>query len=98
MSDLRSSRRPLPHPSTTPLEEWPPGWLVLETASLLDEPGYIMMHEHERRAHGLPDSDEARRAFIREHRTVRGRCMECGRSFEPPTSQCPTCAEPLVFK
>lgn len=69
MSDLRSSRRPLPHPSTTPLEEWPPGWLKMETASLLGEAGYIMMHEHERRTMGWPDSDEARRAFIRGRRT-----------------------------
>jgi hypothetical protein len=26
-----------------------------------------------------------------------GRCRSCGRSFAPPVSQCPTCAEPLKF-
>lgn len=25
-----------------------------------------------------------------------GRCLDCGRRFETPTSQCPTCAKPLV--
>jgi hypothetical protein len=65
MGDLRSSggRR---LPKDTPLEEWPDGWLVMEVASLLDEPGYIMMHEYERKALGWPDSLEARRKFIGE--------------------------------
>ena len=35
----------MPHPKTTPLEQWPNGWLTFEVASLLDVPGYIVMHE-----------------------------------------------------
>lgn len=27
----------------------------------------------------------------------RGKCRNCGQFFDPPTSQCPTCAEPLDF-
>jgi hypothetical protein len=62
MGDLKSHGNR--HPKDTPLEEWPDGWLVMEVASLMDEPGYIMMNELERKKVGWPDSPSARRDFI----------------------------------
>jgi hypothetical protein len=52
----------MPHPKTTPLEQWPNGWLTFEVASLLDVPGYIVMHEDEKRIAGYPVTAVARRA------------------------------------
>ena len=51
-----------------PLEKWPPAWLKLEMASLLDIPGYIMMHDHEKRTAGHPVTNDEMRAFIRARR------------------------------
>jgi hypothetical protein len=58
----------MPHPTKTPLEKWPQGWLVMEVASLLDTPGYILMHEHERRKAGYPVTVDDMREFIRGRR------------------------------
>lgn len=58
----------MPHPKDTPLEKWPPGWLKMEVASLLDTPVYIMMHDHEKRAAGHPVTGDEMRAFIRARR------------------------------
>lgn len=52
------------HPKTTPLSEWPDGWLVLEVASRLDAPGYIAMSDSERAARGYPASREQRLRFV----------------------------------
>ena len=51
-------------PQNTPLDKWPPAWLKIECASLLDTPGYIMMTDHEREHGGYPASDAERREFI----------------------------------
>lgn len=56
------------HPKDTPLDKWSPGWLKMEVASLLDTPGYIMMHDHEKTAAGYPVTDFEMRAFIRARR------------------------------
>ena len=53
------------HPNTVPLEKWSPGWLKMEVASLLDTPGYILMHDHERTAAGYPTTPDEMRDFIR---------------------------------
>lgn len=58
----------MPHPKDVPLEQWRPGWLKMEVASLLDVPGYIMMHDHEKRAAGYPATNDEMRAFIRKRR------------------------------
>lgn len=55
------------HPSTTPLSEWPPAWLKFECADILDEPGFIMLHDHEKRTKGWPVTDEEMRDFILKH-------------------------------
>lgn len=63
--------RPRPkmkHPATTPLENWSPGWLKMEVASLLDVPGYAMMHDHEKLAAGYPVSIAEMIAFIKARR------------------------------
>jgi hypothetical protein len=52
------------HPKDVPLSRWPSGWLVMQTANLLNEPQYIILHEHERKTRGWPDNDDARREFI----------------------------------
>ena len=54
-----------------PLEQWPLGWLAMECASLLDDPLYIVMHEHERRSRNLPATEQEMRAFISEQMTSR---------------------------
>ena len=59
-----------PHPSTTPLDQWPPAWLKLECSDLLNDGMFIMLHDHEKRAKGLPVTDDEMRAFIREHRNL----------------------------
>jgi hypothetical protein len=55
-------------PKDTPLEQWSPGWLKMEVASLLDVPGYIMMHDHEKLAAGYPITDDEMRKFIKARR------------------------------
>jgi hypothetical protein len=55
-------------PQNTPLEEWPPAWLKLEVCSLLDMPGYILWHDHEKREHGYPVTLDEMREFIRNRR------------------------------
>jgi len=55
----------MPHIRDIPLERWPPGWLKLQVASLLGEPGYILMTDKEKRGIGLPVSVEEMRAYIR---------------------------------
>lgn len=57
-----------PHPGDTPLEQWTQGWLVLEVASLLDRPEYILLYDAERKAKGWPVTQDEMRAFIRERR------------------------------
>lgn len=59
------SRPKMRHPATTPLEQWTPGWLKMEVANLLDVPGYLMMHDHEKKAAGYPVSDDEMRALIK---------------------------------
>ena len=60
----------MPHPKDTPLNKWPAGWLKMEVASLLDTPGYIMTHDHEKRAAGHPVTQDEMRDFIRAARTM----------------------------
>jgi hypothetical protein len=55
----------MPHIKDVPLEQWPPGWLKLQVASLLGEPGYILMTNKEKKDIGLPVSDEEMRAYIK---------------------------------
>jgi hypothetical protein len=52
-------------PCETPLEQWPRAWLVLETASLLAKPGYLVLLDSEKSAQGLPLTDDEMRDFIR---------------------------------
>lgn len=54
-----------PHPTNTPLDQWPNGWLVFETASLLDDPMFITRHSYERTARKEPATREEMIAFIR---------------------------------
>lgn len=51
-------------PQNTPLGEWPLAWLKIEVASLLDTPGYILMHDHEKSAVGYPVTEDEMREFI----------------------------------
>lgn len=57
------------HPNNTPLEEWPPAWLKLEVASMLDNPMYIIMHDWEKTERGLPATEDEMRAYIKAHRS-----------------------------
>lgn len=57
------------HPNNTPLEEWPPAWLKLEVASMLDECMYPIMHDWEKRDRGLPVTVDEMRAYIKAHRS-----------------------------
>lgn len=57
------------HPNNTPLEEWPPAWLKLEVASMTDNHMYIIMHDHEKKAAGLPVTEDEMRAYIKAHRS-----------------------------
>ncbi len=60
MGDLRShGGRP-----DGPAAEWSDDRLVVRTAELLDEPGYIFMEDRERAALGLPADREARLRFV----------------------------------
>ena len=56
------------HPKDTPISEWPDGWLVMEVASLLDTPGYIMMSDTEREREGYPFSRDQRADFVASRR------------------------------
>lgn len=56
------------HPASTPLSEWSDGWLVMEVASLLDTPGYVMMSDTEREREGYPASRDQRADFIAARR------------------------------
>jgi hypothetical protein len=58
----------MPHPKDTPLELWPQGWLVLEVASLLDRPEYVIMFDREKRSHNLPVTSDEMRDFIQRFR------------------------------
>jgi len=53
----------MPHLKDIPLEQWPPGWLKLQTASLLGMSDYLLMYDYEKRKAGLPVSDEEMREF-----------------------------------
>lgn len=55
-------------PNETPLKDWHSGWLKLECASLLDEPLFIMLHDHEKREKNYPVTDDEMRAFIQKRR------------------------------
>ena len=57
-----------PHPKDVPLSQWYDGWLVMEVASLLDTPGYIMMSDTERSREGYPASRDQRADFIASRR------------------------------
>jgi hypothetical protein len=48
-----------------PLEQWPPGWLKLQVASLMNNPDYILMHDYEKRKAKLPVSAKEMREFIK---------------------------------
>jgi hypothetical protein len=63
-------------PQNTPLDEWPPAWLRMEVCNLLDNPGYILMHDHEKAAAGYPVSQDEMRDLIRSRH---------------PGEVCPTC-------
>jgi hypothetical protein len=52
-------------PQNTPLEEWPPAWLKIECASILNHPAYLMMHDHEKRSENLPVTEDEMRDLIR---------------------------------
>jgi hypothetical protein len=56
------------HPATTPIDQWSPAWLKMEVASLLDVPGYVMMHDHEKAVAGYPVTDDEMRALIKGRR------------------------------
>lgn len=56
------------HSKNTQIDEWPPDRLEIEMASLLDVPGYILMHDQEKRAAGYPVSQDEMREFIHNRR------------------------------
>ena len=58
----------MPRPKDVPLDQWTPGWLKMECASLLDTPGYIMMTDREKMQDGLPVSIDQMICFIRARR------------------------------
>jgi hypothetical protein len=60
------------HPSTTPIEEWSDGWLLLEVASILDNPFYITLSEQERAEMRLPASREQRQEYVIRARKTPG--------------------------
>lgn len=53
-----------PTPFNTPVGKWPYIWLIMETAELLNNPLYLIMHEFERHASKYPSSNDERRKFI----------------------------------
>lgn len=55
-------------PREVPLEEWPRAWLVLELCSILRNPTYMVMTEHEKVEKNLPVTDGEMRAVIRDKR------------------------------
>jgi hypothetical protein len=55
----------MPHIKDVPLDQWPPGWLKLQVASLMAMPEYILMHDHEKRKAGFPVSAEEMREYIK---------------------------------
>jgi hypothetical protein len=55
----------MPHIKDIPLDQWPPGWLKLQVASLLGTHEYILMHDCEKRSAGLPVSVEEMREYIK---------------------------------
>lgn len=57
-------RKETKHPATTPLEKWSPAWLKMEVASLLDVPGYLMLHDSDKKLCGYPISNDEMREFI----------------------------------
>jgi hypothetical protein len=61
-------KKQIPHPTTTPLDQWPLGWVILEVASLLEKPEYITMDVHEKRRAGLPVTEKEMREYIKNHR------------------------------
>lgn len=60
----------MPKPNETPIEEWSNGWLALETASLLDKPEFVIMHDDERRKAKLPSSRQEMIDFIKAKRNA----------------------------
>ena len=57
----------MPHIRDVPLEDWPPGWLKLQVASLLNKPDYILMTVREKEGAGLPITPDEMRKFIKEY-------------------------------
>jgi hypothetical protein len=52
------------HPSNTPLEEWPQGWLVLEIANISGRPFYLVMTDEEKEKEHLPITEQEMREYI----------------------------------
>lgn len=53
------------HPSNTPIDEWPIGWLKMAVASGLNNPSYLTMSDGVKLAAGLPVTEDEMRALIR---------------------------------
>lgn len=47
-----------------PLAQWPRSWLVLQVSSILEDPLYVTMSDAQRRAEGLPVSEDDMRVLI----------------------------------
>lgn len=58
----------MPHPKDVPFHKWSDGWLVMEVASLLDTPGYILINDAERDREGYPASRDQRADFVASRR------------------------------
>lgn len=78
------------HPSTTPLAEWPSGWLKLEVARRLDHPAYLTMSDGWKRAIGWPVTDEEMRQYIQLSRVAEEVTQEV-LAGERPSIECPHC-------
>jgi hypothetical protein len=57
-------RTPKRTQSNTPIHLWSDGWLLMEVASTLNKPQYIVMSDGERGDAGWPASRNQRIAFI----------------------------------
>jgi hypothetical protein len=58
----------MPNPNTIPLEDWSDGWLTLETATLLDNPFYLLMYAQEKKLQELPCTRQEMIDFIKDKR------------------------------
>ena len=55
------------HPKTTQLEDWPEGWLKFKCASLLKNPQFLAMYDHEKKESGLPITKDEMIKFIKDN-------------------------------